>query len=784
MIENPTPRSSLETQSATDVTIRLKHLEDLHSSTSFLLQQRLSDLSEIERRLSTLEESLKRRDEALGDAVAVVAIADDEEEISDQAPEDRRELSRKSQISELAELEPYPLDGTVWGAAALVGLPGLGLRDNLSIVMGLAFNVFVQVLFCVVAYQSFTDEDLPTEQDIKRWRYTVAHDEMWSDSTGVSLVSRVCGGDAALIVSTSQVRLVQEISEYLAAMDFTLFSTEQGALLCCLAILIWLLVIMAEWHSSLSHMTVMWVLFASDKQRESTVPLTVSWYRFLAMLVIVGVRLVISSLLLAVGVHWLLITTSVEDIILNAAALGFVMELDELVYVTMLTLPVKTSLRKVDIHELGLGSCWSFDGHTSCVVWFPCFAWLTVVALSPAIVSELITNVDIMYELDHFLCAGNTGFVSRTMPSTGVIMVKESELFDTTLARTYEVKSLEEAVWIQDLDELTLPWLAPSDAWFARLQSMTTTEYANTFGTCWDLEGDGFTNPFIPLLMEDYKLDRWGCGSLSHLCSASDSSTVRMVCPETCGCDHPRSSLFLNGAAFGCPRVSCTAKDQYMVELENISCSTSNVQEHPDWTDFVVHWDAHWDESGTSDGTLKSQLLAHGCDAVQSYQAILCVETSASMGFSMWCPVQCGCRVPNGGYQDVPCPPSCDQWRSMYEESLADLPCEDAAAVDFMSGSSSSLLSVHLTVYEHAFFSVNMEDQSVSEIAIVWWLLTDYGCSALPLEYCGVPTHMRAVCPVICGCLGDASLPGCRTSCFVDIIPSTSLDTNDTQAAE
>ena len=270
----------------------------------------------------------------------------------------------------------------------------------------------------------------------------------------------------------------------------------------------------------------------------------------------------------------------------------------------------------------------------------------------------------------------------------------------------------------------------------------TTTEYANTFGTCWDLEGDGFTNPFIPLLMEDYKLDRWDCGSLSHLCSASDSSTVRMVCPETCGCDHPRSSLFLNGAAFGCPRVSCTAKDQYMVELENISCSTSNVQAPADWTDFVVHWDTHWAESGTSDGTVKSQLLAHGCDAVQSYQAIRCVETSASMGFSMWCPVQCGCRVPNGGYLDVPCPPSCDQWRSMYEESLADLPCEDAAAVDFISGSSSSLLSVHLTVYELPFFSggchyVVADDRirlQCSSCEILWRL-----------------THTRAVCPVICG---------------------------------
>ena len=323
----------------------------------------------------------------------------------------------------------------------------------------------------------------------------------------------------------------------------------------------------------------------------------------------------------------------------------------------------------------------------------------------------------IMYELDHFLCGGNTGFVSRTMPSTG------------RHHHGPRVRALRHHAGQNVRGKVTGGGRMDTRSRRAVLTVVgaTTTEYANTFGTCWDLEGDGFTNPFIPLLMEDYKLDRRDCGSLSHLCSASDSSTVRMVCPETCGCDHPRASLFLSGAAFGCPRVSCTAKDQYMVELENISCSTSNVQAPADWTDFVVHWDTHWAESGTSDGTVKSHLLAHGCDAVQSYQAILCVETSASMGFSMWCPVQCGCRVPNGGYQDfrqvVTSGDRCT--KSLSQICHARMP---------QLGYHFRLFLVLVVGAPHrlrtAFFSL--------EAAIMWWLMTEYGCSALPVKYCGV----------------------------------------------
>ena len=59
-------------------------------------------------------------------------------------------------------------------------------------------------------------------------------------------------------------------------------------------------------------------------------------------------------------------------------------------------------------------------------------------------------------------------------------------------------------------------------------------------------------------------------------------------------------------------------------------------------------------ESGTDDEEMMNELMTNGCDAVKCYQEQLCVETLANSGFSLWCPVECGCRVPDGGYYDVP----------------------------------------------------------------------------------------------------------------------------------
>ena len=442
----------------TELMDRLENLESLQSNTTLLLQVGLSDLSDAQRRLSALEDQLQSRDEKdwnKGSSAdfeqACPVVLDSGGVRATLFPEDNAdETARSPLVDELTSPQKYQLDETVWETGTVVGLPVLGILDNVSIVMGLALNVFVQVLFCVIASQSFTDEGLPTTEDMKRWRYTVAHDVTWSDSTGVSLTSRVCGGDASLIVATSQLDLVEEITRYVQVLDMYFFSTResQGLLLCTVASVIWLLLVMAEWRKSVTFMTAIWMSFRSTcTNREGVasckkvggLEVTVGWRRFVAMLVLVGVRLGISIALLGIGVIWILNTTSLKDVILNAAALGFVMDVDEILFVTMLTMPVKTLLRSIE-----LPASWRCPGRPCSVgslagACFPCFAWLCVVALVACIVPELQRNISTMEELDYYLCHGNIDFVSSRMPTTGMILVKESETYSDMLASSYEI---------------------------------------------------------------------------------------------------------------------------------------------------------------------------------------------------------------------------------------------------------------------------------------------------------------------------------------------------------
>lgn len=107
-----------------------------------------------------------------------------------------------------------------------------------------------------------------------------------------------------------------------------------------------------------------------------------------------------------------------------------------------------------------------------------------------------------------------------------------------------------------------------------------------------------------------------------------------------------------------------------------------------------------------------------------------------------------------------PCPPSCDQWSSTYERSLATLPCQDVSAVDFQAGPASDFLQFHFDTFHHAFVTTNKA--SVNES------LVSGGCGNLTVELCGVPMVMRAVCPVLCGCIQDPHQVGCRPGCALE----------------
>ena len=68
----------------------------------------------------------------------------------------------------------------------------------------------------------------------KIWRTSVAHDAKYLDLSSTSLVSRVCNGDSALILSTTQAILVNHINSFLGLektqIEFPFW--QPGMLLC------------------------------------------------------------------------------------------------------------------------------------------------------------------------------------------------------------------------------------------------------------------------------------------------------------------------------------------------------------------------------------------------------------------------------------------------------------------------------------------------------------------------------------------------------------------------
>ena len=101
---------------------------------------------------------------------------------------------------------------------------------------------------------------------------------------GESFGERSVGGSARLEIQAAvsvplpfaALFAVGEITLHLSVLDMTFFSTvvSQGPLLCSVAVLIWLLLVMAEWHKSVSFMTAVWSAFVSTAaKRDGAAPL-------------------------------------------------------------------------------------------------------------------------------------------------------------------------------------------------------------------------------------------------------------------------------------------------------------------------------------------------------------------------------------------------------------------------------------------------------------------------------------------------------------------------------
>lgn len=674
----------------------------------------------------------------------------------------------------------HQLCQTVWDAILLVGLPDAGPFGSLSIVAGFFVNLAVQSLLCLVVFHNFITVEFPTLDEVRRWRFSTAHDVMWADSiTGSSLASRVCGGDDSLIVSSRQKGLVAEISNYtgnLKTLD-AFFDLPQGALLCGLAIFIWYLIVMSEFQDAVHFMfgvVESWRRNRKTGARESRVhqdthggkTMEVGSFRLIAMGAVIVVRVVLCNVLFFVGLDWLLSTTSVTDIILNAASLSFILDVDEHVFATMVNRRAKSLLSKLQpLPRLVTCRC-----QMRCVpLTFPITVWLSLVAMLVFLVTRLRANVDNMSDLSYYLCEGNLDFVAVTIEPGGIVMVSESDAYSNTFAADFGIMAMREAVWSDDLSNVNFSIPTPSTFWFDTFSTIGMAEYGELQVGCRDFVNP---NPFTRSLAFRLNLsDTWTCPDAKQNCSASDQNLLRLMCPWTCGCGHPQSGLYVQRALLGCPMTICRSSTEYKVASSEISCTTPSAEElqgNSNWTALLENIKTFSDDVGAELATIATFLSEYGCAALEmGFRPILCRSNPFWASFSMWCPVECGCRAPPSSnteaFFEEPCPAQCDSWRTRFQKSLETVACADGTASDFGSNTTAAaFLNLHYEVY--GTFSSNEHLPHVG--------LQLHGCEGVNLTWCGLPWMMRALCPIRCGCLDMPNQVGCPSSCVSSDVAS------------
>lgn len=669
----------------------------------------------------------------------------------------------------------HHLCANVWDSALIVGLPDAGLLGSLSMMGAFLVNLVLQFLLCLVVYADFTDNSsFPSLDEVQRWRYSTAHEVTWADSvTGSSLASRVCNGDKALAVSSGQGTLIDEIGKYAGGLDtwFLVLDVPQGALLCGVAVVVWYLIVMMEAQDAVHFMFGVFVSWKRGRQtgaQSSNVRqdsdgakfMEVGSARLSAMVAVVALRLSVCVLLFFVGQQWLLDTTSVEDIILNAAALSFILEVDECVFQTMVTRKAKAMLGGLQPLPRLVMSRFRIGGNS---ITFPLAVWLCLVVLLGSLVPSLTQNVENMTALSTQMCGGNLDFVVAFVQPAGYVVLSKSEPFLDQFTLDFESLALQEAVWIDDVSNVTFSWVSPSTFWFDFGSTLSMDEFADTAVSCADfVEHSSFTRNLA------FKLglsDSWTCADAKQYCSGSNNSLLRYVCPSTCGCRSPQSDLFIQSGMLGCPVTSCSGDENYKALYFDLPCESPSVEElleNPQWVDFLESMNFFINDIGGDMGLVASTLAERGCSAlVSSVKPILCQGNTFWAPLSMWCPVECGCRVPlpsnTEGYYDNLCPARCDIWRRRHVQSLETAACIDGTAADFRSNATTvALLELHRSIYG----TFSMSDGYLPYVS-----LQSDGCQGLNLTWCGTPWTLRLLCPVLCGCLETPDQIGCPSSC-------------------
>jgi len=522
------------------------------------------------------------------ETAAPAAIPVEAWQCSEDHPVEKEDATSKESCGLTWTLE-YNLGETVWDGAVFLGLPELGLGCSAVLLVSVLLNVVVQTYIVVVLLRSDSFNNpgafAAKVPYMDRWRFTVAHDYREMDASGSSLASRVCRNDQSLSVAGGQANLLSEINAYLDGKN-------TGVMLCTACLFLFVVSVVKEVRLVLTLMHTLYLLPRGQTLVKDNTFVSISCFRLAMIQIFMLARLVVAVLLLWTGVVWLSQTSSTTDLILNAAALCFIMDLDEILFETTVPFRVQSVVRSFEPLRLHRPPF-----HMEAI--FPLVSTLIIVAV--AVLGLVEPQVSQMIRVREALCSGLTDFVVTENPA-GIRVSRETQPFDNDTAAPHffgftrpAVDELRNATPTEDsVFEYSVWYPLKKKDEFVAMATMGVAEMA-TEQVCADADvwADGLILTLFPSFFVTVRY-RTGlhsgkplseipfrCAEYFTFCDTTE--LLRLLCPVTCGCNNPVSGLLLSRRQRGCPS-ECEV--QVLEALRSTACVDADVSQSTNWTRY------------------------------------------------------------------------------------------------------------------------------------------------------------------------------------------------------
>jgi hypothetical protein len=562
--------------------------------------------------LDALRAELMAQIQALEDRMRTVEKNGGSKEGNAEGGEEKKGGDEEEAGDDDNDSREYGMQESVWDCVLLAGLgtaeKGMKMGDLVWLLFIIILTGAIQIIFCLIVFENMVSSPI-TDAGLKElalWRMVVGHKvEYYDDLTHSSLVGRICEDSLFGIMASSQQVMGQDLGGYTWGSGIE--AIVSAPCLCLIALMFWFLQIAGDLlgtfdfgRAVLSCKKSFSSMLAPGDEEGKTKIASLSWFRVIIVLVTVFLpKLGIAGFLGFSGAAWLIHTHDPGDLILNAVALVFVLDADEMMYNHLVPHRVRDMVSEFQPVPISKNLRCSY----LCRRCMPFRAMFTFVMVGMALgisVPYLLHETWVTHEGYRLLCDGNTDFVYSVDVSSGYVATADvtpwndvdvDEAMSTSTFRAVLQKTeLELIDTLEDEEEFEEGGTYYHELTALDVSAMNLFNFKESVDkfSCEDQVelNDGGPVDKLKVYMQQPFMQKYpgneSCEDMTtEACLTYDG---RAYCPVTCGCQDFANGMFDRG---GCPNdcysdiaLMFVSEQQFLVKSDQCADFTDKVDEY------------------------------------------------------------------------------------------------------------------------------------------------------------------------------------------------------------